>query len=182
MRRSGPFIGLLAAALAPGCTLFVNGARNICNEPALAVEEYRFKCRSHALGRESWDRWPERDSASIDFRYGYIDGYADYLQAGRTTDPRPAPPKRYLDVTYQTPETLRAIEDYFAGFHAGAVDAQASGDRQRMVIPVIFPLPADHTILPATEVMPLATPAAEPLPPPREIPKTTSLPRQGAST
>jgi hypothetical protein len=174
-------IGLLAAALAPGCTLIANGARNICNEPALAVEECRFKYRARSLGREAWDRRPDCASASADFREGYIDGYADYLQAGRTTDPRPAPPKRYLEVTYQTPATLRAIEDYFAGFHAGAVDAQVSGDRQRMVVPVIFPLPADHTILPATEVGPPVTPT-EPLPPPRELPKTTALPRRGAST
>src|SRR5437660_646979 len=125
MPRSSTLIGLLAAALAPGCTLVANGARNLCNEPTLAFEECRFKHKANSLARDAWSRRPERDSASADFRYGYLDGYADYLQAGRTTDPPPAPPKRYLEITYQTPETLRAIEDYFAGFHAGAVDAQA---------------------------------------------------------
>src|SRR5262245_49728672 len=113
MRRSGVLIGLLAAALAPGCMLIANGARNLCNEPALAFEECRFKAKARGLARESWSRRPECDTASIDFRYGYIDGYADYLQAGRTIDPPPAPPKRYLEVTYHTPETLRAVEDYF---------------------------------------------------------------------
>src|SRR5262249_22692176 len=134
MCRSGTLIGLLAVALAPGCMLIANGARHLCNEPMLAVEEIRFKFKAHSLARESWGRRPDCDSASGDFRYGYIDGYADYLQAGRTTDPRPAPPKRYLEVTYHTPESLRAIEEYYAGFHAGAIDAQASGDRQRMVV------------------------------------------------
>src|SRR5262245_55607372 len=168
MRRSGILIGLLAVTLAPGCMLIANGARNLCNEPMLAVEEFRFKYRANSLARESWSRRPDAESASADFRYGYIDGYADYLQAGRTTDPRPAPPKRYLEVTYQTPEALRAIEDYFAGFHAGAVDAQASGDRQRMVVPVIFPIREDSsTHSPAMLAPP--SPTAEPLPPPREL-------------
>jgi hypothetical protein len=180
MRRCRTLIGLLAAAVAPGCTLIANGARNLCNEPALAIEECRFKYKARSLAREAWGKHTDYESASADFRDGYVDGYADYLGAGRTTDPPPPPPKRYMEQTYQTPESLRAVEDYFAGFHAGAVDAQSSGQRGLMVVPVVFPLPADSWSMPATIVSPAAP--VEPLPPPREIPKTTSLPRRETSS
>src|SRR5436190_18340004 len=107
MRRSAAIIGLLTAALGPGCSLFTNSARNLYNEPSIAWEEFRFDRRTRSLARESWRERPERSTASCDFRDGYLDGYADYLVAGRITDPRPAPPKRYQKNTYFTPDSLR---------------------------------------------------------------------------
>jgi hypothetical protein len=167
MRPTGVILGCIVAALSSGCSLYTNAARNLCNEPCLAWEECRFQHQARSLAREAWSHYRECDRASRDFRDGYIDGYADYLSEGRITDPPPAPPKHYLKRTYQTPESLRAIEDWFAGFHAGATDAHASGQRGRMVVPVIFPIKGDD------ETMPAATPGAKPdeLPAPQELPK-----------
>src|SRR5205823_5169602 len=62
MRRSAAIIGLLTAALGSGCSLFTNGARNLCNEPSLAWEEFRFGRRARLLARESWAARPDRQS------------------------------------------------------------------------------------------------------------------------
>jgi len=140
MQRICAFIGLAAATLSSGCNLYLTGAYNILNEPKYALQERRFVRKARALAKESWERRQRRVSASDSFAEGYIDGYADFLIAGHTTDPRPTPPKDYLKTSFFTPTQLSKIEDYFAGFSAGAIDAEASGLRHRMVIPVVAPI------------------------------------------
>lgn len=169
MQRMCALVGLAAATLSSGCTMYLTGASNLWNEPKYAFEDFQHARKARSLAKAAWDRRSRRVSASEDFARGYIDGYSDYLIAGRTTDPRPTPPKRYLKTTVHTPESLSAIEEYYAGFHAGAIDAEASGLRQLMVVPVVVPMPCatDPSWSSRQGVEP--RPAAEPLPPPREL-------------
>lgn len=169
MQRISALVGLAVTALSSGCTMYLTGASNLWNEPKYAFEDFQHARKARSLAKASWERRSGRVRASEDFARGYIDGYADYLIAGRTTDPRPTPPKRYLKFTVHTPESMLAIEDYYAGFHAGAIDAEASGLRQRMVVPVVVPIPCETaTGWSSRQAMEAKSPA-EPLPAPREL-------------
>lgn len=130
---------MILAASSAGCALFASGAHNAINEPRLALSEWRFERACRRLAESAWSRNAEAATASSDYRGGYLDGYADYLRSGRTVDPLPVPPGRYARVAYHTPESLQAVNEYTVGFQKGAADAAASGDRQRVVIPVVLP-------------------------------------------
>jgi hypothetical protein len=52
------------------------------------------------------------------------------------------------------------------------VDAHASGQRQRLVVPVLVPLGGE-----VTEAAAIAIPPAEPLPPPRKLPDAAPPPK-----
>ena len=104
-----------------------------------------------------------RGYVSNDFRDGFLDGYADYLEFGGSGDPPSEPPRHYQRVRYQTPAGLRAIEDYYTGFHRGSAAAIASSQRQLLVVPMVVPATDAN---PVVEPNP-APPAAELLPAPR---------------
>ncbi len=169
MQRIGALVSLAAATLSSGCNLYLTGAYNLLNEPKYAFQDYQYARKARSLAKASWQRRRARLEASEHFAQGYIDGYADYLVAGRTTDPRPTPPKRYLKTTCYTPESLLAVEEYYAGFHAGAIDAEASGLRQRMVVPVVLPIPNNAEPTWSSRSAPASASSAEPLPPPRTL-------------
>ena len=130
-----------------GCALMASGAYNAINEPRLALSERRFEHTCRRLAEQAWSSRADISSASGDFHDGYLDGYADYLRGGRTVAPPPVPPDRYARIAYHTPESLRAVNEYTAGFQQGAADAVASGDRQRVAVPVALPCcdqPSSH--------------------------------------
>lgn len=183
MQRLCAMLGLATVALSSGCQLYLTGAYNLLSEPKYAIQEFRYVRQARALARESLERRMTRASVSEDFAAGYIDGFADYLIAGQTTDPRPTPPKRYLKTSVFTPEKLAAVEEYYAGFRAGAIDAEASGLRQRMIIPVMM---SGNSLTPGSccPTMDGAPPAPlESLPAPREIkPEKLPQPPLGLST
>ena len=106
---------------------------------------------------------------SVDYRRGFVDGFADYLYAGGSGEPPVVPPWRYRKASYETPEGYAAIEDWFAGFRHGANVALASGLRNLVVLPVALP---DQPLFwgEATPITP-ANPE-ENLPPPRVVPPT----------
>lgn len=168
MRRLFLLLPPLLFLASTGCTLVSNAARNISHEHSLSSDESKYRRHSRRLAEESWQRCGPGygPTAAGDFEEGYLDGYADYLYAGRTTDPWPAPPRRYIYRSFTSPDKLRAIEDYQAGFHQGASDALASGFRKQFVIPIILPTETAPT---ETIGYPLPTPPKpEALPRPRE--------------
>jgi hypothetical protein len=111
---------------------------------------------------------------SVHFARGFKDGYADYLYAGGTGDPPVAPPWRYRKVTYETPQGVQAVEDWFAGFRQGAYAAYTTGYRQFVVVPAaVSGMPgwyASQGAAPqqasteATLPMPNKTPEEKPMP------------------
>jgi hypothetical protein len=151
------FAAIFAGA---GCALMASGVHNAINEPRLALSERRFERTCRRLAEEALSRRTDAASASSDFRDGYLDGYADYLRGGRTVAPPPVPPNRYARIAYHTPESLREVNEYTAGFEQGAADAVASGDRQRVVVPAT--LPCCDRSNPFGEQLPAAAPAPAP--------------------
>lgn len=126
----------LALPIGSGCGLIANGAHNAVNEPLLALSEWRFERKCRRLADDAWLKRADASNDFSDFRKGFLDGYADYLREGQTTEPLPVAPSRFRRLAYQTPESLQAANDYMAGFHEGAAAALASGDREQVVIPV----------------------------------------------
>lgn len=136
--------------------------------------------RDRLLAREALEHF-EGEHAGVpysrDFRCGFKDGYADYLFAGGTGNPPPVPPRCYWNACYQTPEGHQAIEDWFAGFQAGAAAAKASGKRELVTVPASTALPPSDPPPqlppppppPSLPVSPQTTPE-EVLPPPKPLP------------
>jgi hypothetical protein len=164
-------VGILCVA-SVGCGSFwQNTTRNLTEAPVWGIDEYRINSRNHRLAREAWTEIcqasPEH-AFSPDYADGFIEGYADYLESGGTGQPPAVPPFRYRLSRYQTPEGIRAIEDWYAGFRHGASSARASGLREQFVLPLSAP-PIN-----AIENKPVAPASVAPatpneLPPPRPL-------------
>jgi hypothetical protein len=134
---------IILCTASAGCgTFWQNTARNLTEAPIYGIDEFRITRRNHRLAREAWEQ-VSRDHAerpySEDYGDGFIQGFADYLEYGRNAQPPAVPPFRYRLSCYQTPEGLRAIEDWYAGFQHGATTARASGLRELTVIPLSAP-------------------------------------------
>ena len=63
-----------------------------------------------------------------DYRIGFIDGYADYLNLGGCGEPPLVPPQRYWKYMHRSPQGHQAVIAYFDGFRHGARLALAHGD------------------------------------------------------
>src|SRR5436305_8253299 len=80
-------------------------------------------------------------SFTEDYGAGFKKGFAEYLYEGDTTEPPPVPPPQYQTIKYQTPEGVRAIEDWFSGFRHGATVAQQGNFRELVTGPPSSPAP-----------------------------------------
>lgn len=173
MPRMRPLILIALVAFGTGCSLYRNALRNAINEPTLTWEEHRYQHKARRMASEAWPRFRACQPGakfSRDFESGYLDGYADYLEAGGAGEPPPFPPRRYMKTRYQTPSGMRAVADYFSGFQQGAQDAIASGQRIEFLLPVAVPVGAVSTVgIFAPSGFPLPSPIAEPLPAPKLI-------------
>ncbi|MFL5338835.1 MAG: hypothetical protein ACJ8F7_01610, partial [Gemmataceae bacterium] len=134
------------------------------SEPELALDLHRLKHNTRALATEAWEQQFAGREDNRDFRDGYIDGYADYLESGGSGDAVAAPPRRYQRVRRGTPTDMRAAADYFAGFQQGTADALASGQRALLLVPVVVPSadcahPEPPQFAPAAETLPAPEPA-----------------------
>jgi hypothetical protein len=172
-------ITLLAAVVlgvgGAGCgTFWENTCRNLREAPIYGLNECRVEARNARLARQAWDslrRSHPEEAYSSDFGDGFQDGYADYLESGGSGQPPAVPPFRYRLARYQTPAGYRAIEDWYAGFRAGAAAAKDSGLRELFVLPLSAPpINAVETRpAPAPALIPVPPPAREELPPPRPV-------------
>lgn len=66
---------------------------------------------------------------SDEFRDGFHDGYADYLDRGDGAHPPAVPPDRYAREPYTAPDGQSLVRDYYLGFDYGKGVAVASGRR-----------------------------------------------------
>jgi hypothetical protein len=170
--------GCLAPALA-GCNIFYYAAKNAVNEPIELCDQVS---RTHHLRKQARAAWAEvraqypRKAFTAEFRDGFIDGYADYLDRGGAGEPPVVPPKKYTRNDYLNPDGHVLIKDYVLGFKYGSDVAIATGQRQFLVVPVLLPVtnpnPPAFNIQPGGH--PAATPgagdpAAVPLHPPRPV-------------
>lgn len=174
----------LAGCLAPalgGCNIFYYATKNAINEPIELCDQLS---RTHHLRKEARECWKEvrrqypRKAFTAEFRDGFIDGYADYLDRGGDAALPVVPPKKYTRNDYLTPEGHEKIRDYFLGFKYGLDAALATGKRPFLTVPALLP---DHPEGPPTFNVqpdgppPLPEPPAS-LPTPRPLPKPVPLP------
>jgi hypothetical protein len=131
---------VLATLLAaPGCTVCRQAKRTLCTEPlrySAAVDRKR--------SLETYRSWAERAwmqecrtcgmPTSDTYKAGFSDGFTDYVYAGGTGEPPPAPPREFWNLSERSPAGAAAANDWFAGYRHGARVARDGGYRQRGVV------------------------------------------------
>jgi hypothetical protein len=168
-------------ALCQGCSPLANVARALVIEPieyCRGLDNCADLKQGYALASGAWNEFRATcpDVAfSESFEKGFKDGFADYLYAGGTGNPPPVPPRCYWKHKYETPEGHKFIDDWFAGFRAGASSAQASGMRRFVTIPASTALPRKMSRMDSTPVTEPSKQEALPvpkeaLPVPKEMP------------
>jgi hypothetical protein len=181
---------LMAVLLVPsvGCSSpgLINILRvNVWEPQAYCASSDRADTFHHnrELARRAWAQLAASDPSvcsSPEYRDGFIDGYADYLNLGGTGAAPPIPPRRYWNVDYKCPGGVEAIQAWYAGFEQGAAAAKESGIREVEVVPssVLLPppeppmamgpeVPAEPFVLPEP---PMAAPGVELVPTPAPLP------------
>ncbi|MFL5328017.1 MAG: hypothetical protein ACJ8C4_03825 [Gemmataceae bacterium] len=122
-----------------GCSFAQNIRQNVVFSPMYAATEAVDHHRHLQMGREAFAEmamaYPDYEY-SCDYRRGFVDGFADYLDFGGIGEAPPVPPPSYRSARYETPEGLAMMEDWTIGFRHGACTAKASGLRGLGVIPV----------------------------------------------
>lgn len=167
-----------------GCSVGVHAARDAAAETRAAHAGRGVDRAIRQAAREAWAAVVaehSRRAFCAEFRDGFLDGYADYLDRGGDGSPPAAPPVRYAtNPKYLTPEGHALIRQYFLGFRYGADVAIASGRRHYFTVPVLIPddsgPPVEVVPAPAPDpAAPVATAPpppkdADPLPAPRKVP------------
>lgn len=133
----------ILAGLSSGCSFFYYSAKNLIEEPIKALNHCEELREFRLLAHEAWQQVLDCEPGqhySEDYACGFIDGYVDFLDADGLGEPPAVPPDRYQLARYhRTPEGVKAIEDWFAGFRRGAAAARASGQRELIVLPMGLP-------------------------------------------
>jgi len=193
--RLKPNLGLIGmCCVLSGCTLAVNATRNFSYEAHRFTSELTMAHRCRQWANQRWEEVGRCSSggkeASRDYEKGFKDGFVDYLLKGGTGCPPPTPPNCYLTHKYETPEGLKAIEDWYAGFKHGSSEAIATGYRQFIVVPLapldppdVPPLlppppPVTPSVLPpgGTPVVAPPVKVVEPIPLQPSLPQPRELP------
>jgi len=180
-----------------GCAPLWQAARTSVLQPLINFQGWTEVLEIHRnreLAEAAWRDFVSKHPApgySKDFESGFKNGFADYLYSGGTGAPPPVPPRRYWNFKYETPEGHKAIQDWFAGFRAGAESAQESGYRKLVLIPASTCLPSTTTqTQPSSSSSPSATPSTPPsgnvpeelLPPPKMAPNAEAPSPDSAAT
>ena len=75
-------------------------------------------------------------SASPVYRDGFLSGFADFVFAGGSGEPPPVPPRKYLKIGYRADDRRTELDQWTAGFRAGALAADQGGYRRRVLDPI----------------------------------------------
>jgi len=141
MKAPSCLLVLLAVAAAGGCTVIRNEFRTLVSEPIKYgdnVDIIRTTKWNKKLAKEAFAEFEARQSdtpPSPDCRDGFIDGFIDYLTFGGSGAPPVVPPRRYWNLSDRSPAGHSAVQDWFAGFAAGASEAMLSGLREQQTVP-----------------------------------------------
>ena len=182
-----------------GCHTIYHPRHDLAAEHVVAASEQQISREIHRKARDAWQEVRCQYSRKIftpEFRDGFLDGYADYLDRGGDAQPPAVPPLRYTqNKKYFTPEGHVLVRDYFLGFKYGTEVAVATGQRQFLTVPVLIPEktdlvpsgPVDHMPSPPPAVSgsdrpvpPIVNPAPQPLPAPKamsKLPMPRTLPK-----
>jgi hypothetical protein len=178
---------LVAGCVTPlvGCRLAQTAAHNLVNEPVEYFDERKVTKRVREEAEDVLKELCGRRGRVFadDFKDGFVDGYADFLERGGNTAPPAVPPLKYRRGRFLNPDGHARIHDYFAGFKMGMDTAAQTGKRQFYTVPVLVPDPLpDPTVnarqIPADQCAPAAVvppPRPEQLPVPRVMDPATGL-------
>jgi hypothetical protein len=137
--RSLRFVSLMLGVgiLCSGCMLVHDTAQTMVVEPAEFpphLDQVALCAHANRLAERAWNELNvDSQKHPDDYRKGFINGYADYLQFGGTGEPPPLPPRCYW--CKETPEGRQRSLDWFAGFRHGASSARQSGVRELILVP-----------------------------------------------
>lgn len=148
---------VLAGAFGPavaGCNVAYNAARNIVNDPHVVMTQQAIGHDLRKAARSAWEeargQYPH---CTAEFQDGFEDGYVDYLDRGGNGSLPAVPPAKYTrHQKYFTENGHCLLKEYFLGFKYGQEVAIATGRRQFLTVPVLFP-PVPPTP-PAFDVVP----------------------------
>lgn len=134
-------LAIAVCSLGSGCSMLHSGCQTLVVEPVkycFHKDDHRTKVQSRRLAAATWTRI-ERASPprtySPDYELGFMDGFTDYIFAGGTGNPPPVPPRQYWKLRYQTPAGHLAVQDWYAGFRHGSMEAMAGGYREFVTVP-----------------------------------------------
>jgi hypothetical protein len=171
---------LLFLCAAPGCTWIPYAVKNFAGAQC---DMWTRVCLRARLRHEADAAWEQVLKCAGDVVYsdfyarGFREGFVEFLDADGTGEPPAAPPWRFRNHQFLTPEGRQEVEDWFAGYRHGAAVARASGLREMVVVPLA--LPPLHVTLGVPEMPPppdgpVEVPheplPPEPLPAPRTLP------------
>lgn len=162
------------ATLASGCGLGRTAFHNLDYDHALYTTNTKIERELREDAREVFRQLATEYATKCftdEFRYGFIEGYADHLDNGGTPLPPAVPPTKYRFKPYLSPVGHAQIQDYFIGFKYGAEVAAASGRREYFTLPILVGGPP---VLPPLNIRVLPAPPEgistdrpnNPMPPP----------------
>ena len=114
---------ICAAFVASGCVSF---------------EDFRYPLVKKWQTHHAWSHASLNGSAH--FKRGWKEGYYK-VSTGHDGRVPVVPEKRYWSTEFQNPEGQLAIQDWYAGYRAGALAAEQEGNREWHFIPAIPPDP-----------------------------------------
>jgi hypothetical protein len=137
---------LLAMGM-PGCSVCRDFQRTMLKEPA----EFSWKLdrrRSVKMYREWADEaWKtccagcgvSPDGITQEYEAGFRDGFVEYVYAGGTGEPPPAPPRKFWNAGFRDEEGRAAAQFWFKGYRHGASVARDGGYRDRVILAAHLP-------------------------------------------
>src|SRR5262245_2804895 len=129
MRVRRLFLALALGLPTGGCNLLQLGVRNLQLETIRCADDFRERCLYRKMGQEAWERCGQGAGlGGDDYAEGFVDGYADYLDAGGSGEPPPMPPPRYRICDKKLDPD--AVQRWRAGFRQGAFAAKQTGYRE----------------------------------------------------
>lgn len=125
-------------ALGAGCNLAKNATRNLSYE----CQRYTQHCLTHIRDQRVAEAALQEylgchadGCNSKEFCAGFKDGFVDQIEYNGTTQAPYYPPRRYWKMQYETAVGHIAIEEWYAGFQAGATAARNGNLHDLVVIP-----------------------------------------------
>lgn len=116
-----------------------NVHRTLIDEPRLFNWKKDWKA-SRALysswATEAWHEVGQRCAPcdSIEYEWGFLEGFSEYVFAGGTGQPPAVPPRALWNVGNREEDGYRAADDWFAGYRHGANVAREGGYRDLAVV------------------------------------------------
>jgi hypothetical protein len=160
-----------------GCTLIARSVYNINYDKEMRADLAEKSAEHRKLAQQAWlEYWSTCNELTPDagMAEGFVDGFADYLDAGGSAEPPAVPPNQFRFGAGTSPAGRLTASRYAEGFTAGAHAARASGLRETSLVPVFLPIATPDALTEGSPPPPAKLPEA--LPTPRPLPSKPAEP------